>query len=42
VLSDFLIFGELSGLKLGVDQLTVNAYFETAAIGRDEDELLEP
>jgi hypothetical protein len=36
---DFFVIRKLAGLQFGIDQLSVNAHFEAASVGRDEGQL---
>jgi hypothetical protein len=42
VLVDFRIFGKPAGLELRVNQLPINAHFEAASAGRNQNEPLDP
>ena len=38
---DLLVFRELPSLQLGINQLAVDADLESAAVGRNQDQLLD-
>jgi hypothetical protein len=41
VLSNFLVIRKLAGLELRINQLSVEADLEAAAVGRNEDEAFD-